>query len=68
MIRLTRLKGDAVFVNSDLIETIEPMPDTVLILISGNRITVQETPEDVAELVRAFRQSVFRAPLKGIGC
>ena len=61
MIRLTRLKGEAVFVNVDLIETVEPMPDTVLTLISGNRITVRETPDEVADLVREFRRSVFLA-------
>jgi flagellar protein FlbD len=59
MIRLTRFCGDAVFVNSDLIEMVERMPDTVLTLLSGNRLTVQETPEQIAELVRGFRRSVF---------
>ena len=58
MIRLTRFCGDAVFVNSDLIEIVERMPDTVLTLVSGNRLTVQETPEQIADLVRDFRRSV----------
>lgn len=58
MIRLTRFCGDAVYVNSDLIEVVERNPDTVLTLISGNRLTVQETPERIAELVRSFRQSL----------
>ena len=59
MIRLTRFCGDAVFVNSDLIELVERNPDTVLTLTSGNRLTVQETPEQIADLVRSFRQSVL---------
>lgn len=59
MIRLTRFCGDAVFVNSDLIEMVERMPDTVLLLVSGNRLTVQETPEQIAELIRRYRLSVF---------
>ena len=58
MIRLTRFCGDPVFVNSDLIEIVERMPDTVLTLMSGNRLTVQETPEQIADLIRSFRQSV----------
>lgn len=61
MIRLTRFCGDPVFVNSDLIEIVERMPDTVLTLVSGNRLTVQETPEQIADLVRSFRQSVVHA-------
>ena len=63
MIRLTRFCGDAVFVNSDLIELVERMPDTVLTLVSGNRLTVQETPEQIAELVRDFRHAVGRVGL-----
>ena len=46
--------------NSDLIELVEKSPDTVVVLVSGNRLTVQETPEQVAALVRDFRQSLRR--------
>ncbi len=63
MIRLTRFCGDPVFVNSDLIEIVERMPDTVLTLVSGNRLTVQESPEEIADLVRSFRRSVQAAAL-----
>jgi uncharacterized protein YlzI (FlbEa/FlbD family) len=44
-----------------LIEIVERMPDTVLTLVSGNRLTVQETPEQIADLIRSFRQSVVHA-------
>ena len=60
MIRLTRFCGDSVFVNSDLIEAVERNPDTVITLVSGNRLTVQETPEEIAERVRSFRQSLMQ--------
>jgi flagellar protein FlbD len=61
LIRLTRFCGDSVFVNCDLIEVVERNPDTVLTLVSGNRLTVQETPEQIADLVRHFRQSLLEA-------
>jgi len=61
LIRLTRFCGDAVFVNCDLIEVVERNPDTVLTLVSGNRLTVQETPQQIADLVRDFRQSLLQA-------
>lgn len=63
MIQLTRLCGDPVFVNSDLIEIVERVPDTVLTLVSGNRLTVQETPEQIAALIRIFRQAGLPATL-----
>ena len=61
MIRLTRFSGDLIFVNSDLIEIVERNPDTVLTLVSGNRLTVVETPEQIADLVRDFRRSLVPA-------
>lgn len=61
MIKLTRLCGDTVFVNSDLIELVERNPDTVLTLVSGNRLTVQETPEQISDSVRDFRRSLLEA-------
>jgi uncharacterized protein YlzI (FlbEa/FlbD family) len=42
VIALTRLNGQPVMVNSDLIEQIEETPDTVVTLTSGNRIIVRD--------------------------
>ena len=58
VIRLTRYCGDPVFVNCDVIESVERNQDTVVTLVSGNRLTVQETPEEISNLVREFRQSL----------
>ena len=52
MICLTRFSGEVVYINAELIETVEQTPDTVVTLVSGNRLTVQETPEQIATLVR----------------
>ena len=61
MIRLTRYCGDSIFVNMDLIETVEGNPDTVLTLTNGNHLTVRETPEQIAALVLELRQSLHPA-------
>jgi flagellar protein FlbD len=63
LIPLTRFCGEAVFVNSDLIEIVERNPDTVVTLVSGNRLTVQETPEQIRDLVRDFRESLLQGTL-----
>jgi flagellar protein FlbD len=68
LIRLTRFCGDSVFVNCDLIEIVERNPDTVLTLVSGNRLTVQESPEEIANLVRVFRHSLLRRDSKDLVC
>lgn len=55
MIELTRLNGNTMLLNSDLIKTAEASPDTMLTLISGEKLIVRETPAEVAERVVAYR-------------
>jgi flagellar protein FlbD len=59
MIRLTRLNHVPVVVNSDLIEHIENTPDTVIVLTTGQKLLVLETPEDVIARVVSFRRSLL---------
>jgi flagellar protein FlbD len=47
------------FLNADLIESIEATPDTVLTLVDGRRIVVADDPEVVAERIIEFRASVL---------
>jgi len=50
-----------VYLNPDLILSIEANPDTVVTLTTGSRLLVAETPEEVAEAVRTWRASVLDA-------
>lgn len=59
MIKLTRLNNHPLVVNSDLIKSMENAPDTVLSLVTGDKIIVRETTEQVLELVIAFRRAVL---------
>jgi flagellar protein FlbD len=59
MIRLTRLNGVPLVINSDLIEHMEMTPDTVISLTSGQKFMVRETTEDVVELIVEFRRAVL---------
>lgn len=63
MIRLTRLNGIPLYLNSDLIEHIDSTPDTVVTLTSGPKFLVRETPDEVCEKVLAFRQSILARDL-----
>jgi flagellar protein FlbD len=58
MIRLTRINGDPIVVNSDLIEHVETTPDTILTLTNGQKLMVKESANDVVERVVAFRRSI----------
>jgi flagellar protein FlbD len=59
MIHLTRLNGNPLVVNSDLIKYAEASPDTMLTLINGEKIVVLETCEDVVNRTIAYRGRVF---------
>jgi flagellar protein FlbD len=55
MIELTRLNGNPMVLNSDLIKTAESSPDTMLTLINGEKLIVREPCAEVVEKVLAYR-------------
>ncbi len=59
MIRLTRLNSQQITVNSDLIKVVESNPDTVITLVSGDKILVSENAEDVVARVIEFKRAVL---------
>jgi len=59
MIQLTRLNNQPLMVNSDLIKFIEKAPDTVLTLVSGEKVVVLESCEQVLEKVVEFRRTIL---------
>jgi flagellar protein FlbD len=60
MIQLTRLNKHPLSVNSDLIKFVERSPDTVITLVTGEKIVVGESIEEVCERIIEFRRSLLR--------
>lgn len=63
MIQLTRLNKKPLVVNSDLIEFIENTPDTVITLVTGEKVVVLEGIEEILDQVVQFRQRFLPLPL-----
>ena len=61
MILVHRLRGEPMFINEDLIESIEATPDTVLTLVDGRKIVVADPPQMVVDRARVYRASVLAA-------
>lgn len=59
MIPLTRLNGQPLVINSDLIKEIENAPDTVISLVNGEKIVVRESTEQILERIVQFRRRVL---------
>jgi flagellar protein FlbD len=60
VIQLTRLNNKPLFVNSDLIKFVEQSPDTLITLISGEKLVVRETSEEICSSIVAFRRAVLQ--------
>lgn len=60
MITLTKLSGEIIMLNPDLIEIITENPDTVVTTSTGHSYIVEESMEEILELVTAFKRSIYR--------
>jgi flagellar protein FlbD len=59
MISLTRLNGERIALNPELIERAEETPDTVLTLVNGTKYVVHESLDEVVELFRLHRAAIL---------
>lgn len=62
MIRLTRLDGEPFVLNAELIRYIEARPDTFITLLSGERLVVKETMDEVLDRTVRYQQSKYLIP------
>ena len=58
MIKLTRLNNSEFVINADMIEFVDSVPDTILTMVSGKKITVTEPVEIVIERVIEYRRKI----------
>jgi flagellar protein FlbD len=60
MIQLTRLNSRPFVLNADLIKLIENAPDTVITLLSGEKLVVMETIPEILTRVSEFHRRSAR--------
>lgn len=65
MIKLTKLDGETIVVNAELIESIGATPETLLTLTNSRKIWVRETPEEVVRLSVGY-QALVRCEVAAI--
>lgn len=59
MITLTRFDGTTFVLNCDVIQYIEATPDTIIRLVTGEKLMVREKVQDVVDAVVAFKKKIF---------
>ena len=60
MIEVTKINGSKLLINTNLNESVEETPDTMITLTSGKKIIVKESRHEVKNLVKLTRQEYFR--------
>ena len=58
MIVVTRFNGSQIYVNAELIQTVEGTPDTVITLTTGVQLIVHETPQVILERIMDYRRKI----------
>jgi flagellar protein FlbD len=59
MIELTRLNGHPIIINAELIKFVEQNPDTVITLVTGDKMVVREAAPEVMHRVLAYRRTLL---------
>ena len=59
MISITRLNNHPFVVNSEMIKFIEQAPDTVITLMSGEKLIVLETPDQLIDRIVEYRRRLL---------
>jgi flagellar protein FlbD len=60
MISVTKINGSRIYLNAELIETIEATPDTVITLMNDRKFIVRENAEEITERVIDYQRKVHQ--------
>lgn len=58
MIEVVRLDGKSYWVNPHMIESMETTPDLTLTMLSGKKIIIKDTPENLISKIISYRQKI----------
>jgi flagellar protein FlbD len=58
MIKVTRFNHTELIVNADMIEFVEQTPDTVITMLTGRKVLVLESAEEVVHRTITYRREV----------
>ena len=58
MIRMTRLQGAEIYLNPDLIFSLEANPDTVVTLTNGEKYVLRDKIQDVVQRFIEYKKAI----------
>jgi flagellar protein FlbD len=60
MIRVSRLNGTGFVLNAELIREVEATPDTIISLVTGDKVMVRESVDAVVAAVIEYRRRIHQ--------
>ncbi len=63
MIIMTKLNGEKIMLNCDLIELVTENPDTVVTTSTGHSYIVEQSMDEILEMVKEYKRSLRRSRL-----
>lgn len=58
MIKVTDIAGTEKYLNCDMIERIELVPDTLVVLLNGHHIILRDSPQALIDRIVEFRRRI----------
>jgi len=59
LVRVHRLNNQEFLINCELIEFVEETPNTVISMVSGRKLVVSETSEEIQNLIIEYKRKIF---------
>jgi len=56
---LTKLNGSKFFLNAEIIETVECVPDTMIAVFTGKKFIVKESSDEVIQKIIQYKQKAY---------
>ncbi|MBQ3837334.1 MAG: flagellar FlbD family protein [Treponema sp.] len=58
MIEVERLNGTKYYINPHMIESMESLPDLTITMLSGKKVIVRNSPEDIINKIVDYRKRI----------
>lgn len=62
MIKLTKLNGEVFILNCELIEYLESIPESKIMLTNGKYYLANESPEEIIDKIVEYRRRLLALP------
>ena len=64
VIRLTKFNNLIFYLNAEMIRSVESTPDTVITMLSGEKILVKESPEEVTKKIIEYKRLIHNTDIE----